>query len=148
MVRPMEPIDMMACREVESLGAFGIDPDAFGIWDLAKEKHSYTITTQKGDIVACAGVVEHFAGYGVSWVMMTELARKHMTQLIHIVRNFLWLSHFRRIEATVDTRFRDGHRLVKVLGFMKDCVLRGYSESTDYVLYSIVKKEGAVWSHQ
>ena len=139
-MRKLEPADMIMMNEVESLAAFQHDANAFRVWDLAKEPHSYTIETQKGEVVACAGVVEHFDGYGTSWVMMDELARKYMTQVVHIIRKFLWLSHFRRIDAAVDCRFENGQRLARLLGFRKDCILEGYSRAADFVLYSIVKK--------
>lgn len=127
--------------EIESLGEVKRDGEAMhGAWDLARQPHSYTITDREGQVVACAGVIEHFPGYGTAWVMMSDLARRHIIALTGIIRNFLWLSHFRRIEATVDADFENGHRLVRALGFLRDCVLKAYSAKGDFVLYSIVKE--------
>lgn len=137
-VKPFEPIDFYSMKEIESVASFRDKPEV-DPWEIARQPHSYTIETQDGEVVACAGVMEYFSGYGSAWIMMSSLARKHMMALIGIVRRFLFLSHFRRIEATVDTRHPNGHRLVRLLGFCRDCVLKGYTRDADFVLYSIVK---------
>lgn len=109
---------------------------------LAAEEHSYRIVADQGKIVACAGIHEFWPGYGLSWAFVSDTVKPYMTSLVLLVRRFLQISPFHRIEAAVDVNFKDGHRFIRALGFEKECVMRKYSsDKRDHVLYSIVKED-------
>lgn len=81
------------------------------------ERHnSWTLLDTNGDVVACAGTIEHWRNRHECWVFMTKRAARCMRRLTRLVEAFLDPLEG-RIEATVRADFEAGHRWLKMLGF-------------------------------
>lgn len=81
------------------------------------EKHnSWSLVSNRGEVVACGGTVEEWPGRHAGWLYFTPRTSQHMIRLYRLVKFFL--SDVRgRIEATVLVEFEPGHRFVRMLGF-------------------------------
>ena len=104
-----------------------------------------TITTiYEGHIVAVGGLVVHWEGVGLLWLMLTADSKKwgfhgvlalsaikeHVDYLIK--KNNLW-----RAQATIRTDFPEAIKMIEFLGFERDCRMKQYNpDKTDSYLYS------------
>ena len=110
--------------------------------ELMMADHSYTIYSDDGIIMACAGVHTFWEGYGLCWAFVSAKVKPHMSALVWVMKDFLERVPFHRLEAAVDVDFRNGHRLMRALGFQREGVMRKYTvDKRDHVLYSIVKDD-------
>lgn len=118
-----------------------------GAYLLEKEKrelvnglHSYSAFSNDR-VIACAGVQELWDGRAACWALVAEQCRHEFLQLHNIVKRFLMVSPYQRVEAYVKHDFLAGHRWVKALGFevesprMKSFLPGG----ADASLYAIVR---------
>lgn len=108
---------------------------------LEQREHSYTVLS--GDkVLACAGIVEHWAGRGETWALIDGYSRDSFMTLHNVVKRFLDIHRhsYRRLEAVVDCDFPEGHRWVNSLGFKKECSrMKNYSVTgADCSLYVMI----------
>lgn len=90
-----------------------------------------------GRVVACAGILPCWEGRAVTWAYLDENAGEHMLALHRAVKRFLDNCDIKRIEATVDCEFPEGHRWARMLGFELECKrMRAYrADGGDSALY-------------
>lgn len=104
------------------------------------DKVSYTLRVN-GRVVASGGIVDYWEGRGEAWVIpQKKLTCGEALALQRVIKRFLKVAPYRRIEAVVYKPFRMGHRWVKSFGFKLEAeTLKAYSVSGgDYSLYARV----------
>lgn len=111
---------------------------------LENSRHSWTIISLKGWVMACGGVVEYWGGRGEAWVTLNRNPARTLADTLgtqRLIRFFLEECPFRRIEAAVEIDFRMGHRWVQALGFQLEapCLRRYSPEGNDCSLYARIK---------
>jgi len=79
-------------------------------------------------------------GRGVAWALMSpRVPTSDFVRITRMVRRTLAKAQadgFRRIEASVDCEFENGHRWVKALGFERESLLQKFSpEGRDHIGY-------------
>lgn len=105
---------------------------------------SFTVTNELGRILACIGVMEHWAGRAEAWAIFHPDCRQYFLAIHHAVRRFLKITPLKRIEAVVTVGFEEGHRWAQSLGFeMEARCLKAYlPDGNDVSLYARINKEG------
>lgn len=84
-------------------------------------------TLTDGETVAmCAGLVRMWETRAQAWSLMSAHAGRRMIRVVRIMKGLIDLQAERRIEAVVDEEFEQGHRLIRMLGFVKEGVMRAY----------------------
>lgn len=92
------------------------------------------------DVVVCAGLVNLWDHRAQAWALVSGAAGRHFVRIFRAMRSFLDLQETRRIEATVDARFDQGHRLMRMLGFQHEGLMRAYlMDGRDCDLYARVR---------
>ena len=93
-----------------------------------------------GRIIACAGVMEIWAGRGAAWAFLAQDKPETFRQVHRAVKLFLDSSAMTRIEAYVDTDFPAAYRWMKLLGFEREtpAPMRAFAGSRDMYLYARV----------
>lgn len=81
---------------------------------------------ESGAPVACAGLVEVWAGRAYAWALLDSRAGRHMMGVTRAIRAALERAPFRRIEMAVDAEFGAGARFARMLGFECECRARAY----------------------
>lgn len=106
-------------------------------------KHAYSIYVNDS-LVACFGVVQHWAGRCEAWAIIDKYAGSNMISVVRTMNRLadLVMVDFHRIEATVMSTFEQGHRLVKLLKFELEApLMRKYGVTgLDYSLYARVRQ--------
>lgn len=93
-----------------------------------------------GDVIACAGLVHMWENRDQAWALISRDAGKNFVRMFRAMQSFLDLQDTRRIEATVDAKFLQGHRLMRMLGFEYEGLMRAYlSDGRDCALYARLK---------
>lgn len=91
-----------------------------------------------GRTLACGGIVEIWTGRSQVWSLISADAGPHFVAVVRGMRRFLAMHDARRIEAVVDTNFAAGHRLARMLGFVREGTMRAYDQGRDCDLYARV----------
>ena len=113
--------------------------DASYVAALVGSGNAYTALVD-GRAVAFAGCLELWADRAYLWSLIGEDAGPHMRTLIRAAAGYLKVAPWRRIEAAVASDFRQGHRLIKMLGFEFEGRMRAFSpDGVDHDLYARVK---------
>lgn len=73
-----------------------------------------------GRPVACAGLVEVWAGRAYAWALLAAYAGPHMVSITRAIRCRLARSPYRRVEMAVDAGFSAGARWAELLGFERE----------------------------
>lgn len=69
-------------------------------------------------VIACGGVMEIWEGRGTAWALLAcDLGGDNMRRVHYAAKRYFDSSPLRRIEATCDVDFREGHRWLSLLGF-------------------------------
>lgn len=112
--------------------------DAAGAVAMATWRHSFTIWGMGSPSpLACMGVREEWPGRGWAWAYLARGIRPYMPELVRGIARCLKSAPFHRIEAAVDLDYTAGHRLVKLLGFQSEGLMRKFTEDQrDAVLYA------------
>lgn len=99
------------------------------------------ITIMNGDhVVACGGLVNMWENRAQVWSLISHDAGRHFVRVVRVMQSFLDLQDIRRIEATVDADFEQGHRLIHMLGFKYEGLMPAYlPNGRDCCLYGRVK---------
>lgn len=82
-----------------------------------------------GSIVACGGLLSQWEGRHVAWLLVGIGCR--MRGIVKAARRILFSCAARRIEATVSTHFSQARKLVEMLGFEFEGVLKAYGPNGD-----------------
>jgi hypothetical protein len=96
--------------------------------DIAKPENGFLVeqagqaftAMDGGQVLACAGVVEVWAGRAVAWAFLSKNAGRHMMAIHRAVAGYLLASKVKRIEAWVDEGFEPGMRWLEMLGFRQE----------------------------
>jgi RimJ/RimL family protein N-acetyltransferase len=93
-----------------------------------------------GDVIAFAGIEPQWQNRAVAFALLSESAGAHFPAIHRAVLRFLNWAPYRRIEATVDVGFTQGHRWIKMLGFEVEGYMRAYRpDGADMLLYARVR---------
>lgn len=77
----------------------------------------------------------------IAWMLIGCDLKQHFIPLHRAVRKMLIRAPFRRIEATVDVGFTQGHRWMRMLGFEMEGLLRAYRpDGGDQVMYARIRR--------
>jgi hypothetical protein len=107
---------------------------------LETQEHAFTVL-QDGAPIAAIGLVKHWEGRYEAWAFLLTGHRRAFLFIHNCVRKFLAEANLRRIEATVDLDFFNGHKWAMMLGFRSECdTLKSYGPTgKDYRLYTFIK---------
>jgi hypothetical protein len=73
----------------------------------------------EGEPIACTGAVKIWNNRAYVWALLSEKIDKRIFRQVHtFAKIFVDNLPFRRVEATVEAGFDEGHRWVKSLGFV------------------------------
>ena len=75
-----------------------------------------------------------------AFALLSDDSGPHFPAIHSAVVEFLDNAPYRRIEATVDVGFKQGHRWIKMLGFELEGYMKAYRpDGADMLLYARVK---------
>lgn len=93
---------------------------------LAEAGNSYTIKANDR-VVFCGGAIVYWEGRAEVWSIIDRDCREHFYAIHKATKRFLEVLSMRRVEATVDHGFEQGHRWVRTLGFQLETpCMKGY----------------------
>lgn len=93
-----------------------------------------------GQVIACSGVLRMWENRDQAWALLASNSGRHFIGIYRGMRRFLDLHEARRVEATVDHNFSEGHRLMSMLGFQHEGLMRAYlMDGRDCDLYARVR---------
>lgn len=91
-------------------------------------------------VLACAGAVNMWENRIQLWALMSSESGPRFVGIFRAILRFIDLCEARRIEATVDSNFAEGHRLLRMLGFEREGRMRAYlMDGRDCDLYARVR---------
>jgi hypothetical protein len=110
---------------------------------LAAYEHSYAAIDVYGRAIGVGGVVEKWPHRVEAWAIIGDNCRKYFLALHNAVKRFLEVFPARRIEATADCDFEQGHRWLELLGFKLECerMVAFNHQGRDASLYSWIKED-------
>lgn len=102
---------------------------------------SFSAIGDDGAPIACAGVIEVGPGRAMAWSYLGAVVGREFLLVHRAVNRFLDLAPYRRIEATTDAEFEEGHRWLKLLGFECEAPrMKAYTiDGRDAALYARVR---------
>ena len=104
---------------------------------LAAGGMAFTFRDRQDRVLMCCGVFRNHDQHGTAWAMVSPLASTHLLQITRIVRGYFADLAMRRIDFTVRTDFKDGHRWADLLGFqresLKSCFMPDGGDVREYV---------------
>ena len=113
--------------------------DDLDIEPLAKMGVVWTIE-HNNDVLCVCGLSPQWTNRAVAWAVLSETAGKYFIKLHRIIRKLFNSVDYRRIEATVDIDFKQGHRWMRMLGFEPEGYMKAYTPTGgDQILYARVR---------
>ena len=107
--------------------------------ELANRGLAWTAESE-GRILAIAGVEPQWENRAIAFALISGAAGPYFWAIHSAVHNFLNSTTYRRIEATVDVGFEQGHRWIKMLGFEIEGYMKAYRpDGADMLLYARVR---------
>jgi hypothetical protein len=96
------------------------------------------VTAMDGEtILASAGIVGSGFGSGTLWGFVSQDAGKHMVSIIKVLNRLLVFVQLRRIEASTETDFKQGCRLLELVKFKNEGVMESYgADGRDHFRYA------------
>ena|SRR3990167_4292744 len=96
----------------------------------------------EGMPIFAGGVIEIYPTVAEGWLIVDENINKiPFKTFIKLMREYLDLLPYTRIQATVRAEFPAGHRFTKALGYQHEGILRKYgADGFDYHMYSRIKE--------
>lgn len=95
-------------------------------------------------IIACMGLLNLSPWRGEVWAVMGKDSGPNMVAITREAKNMVeeaFENGIHRLESIVDMDFKEGHKWMKLLGFLPDGILRGYNKNkSDVLMYSKVVK--------
>ena len=114
--------------------------DVRGDFTELSEKGLAWTAEHDGKILAIAGGDPQWENRAIAFALIAESAGRFFPAIHKAVRDFLIRTPYRRIEATVDVGFKEGHRWIKMLGFELEGYMKAYRpDGADMLLYARVK---------
>ena len=90
--------------------------------------------------LACLAVHPQWENRATAFALLSDDSGTHFPAIHSAVVEFLDNASYRRIEATVDVGFKQGHRWIKMLGFELEGYMKAYRpDGADMLLYARVK---------
>lgn len=117
--------------------------DSFKAWESNPVYSVYSIINTNGVILAVGGAIKYWANRIEVFAIFHPLACKvYFLQIFKLIKKFILELNSNRIEAVVESNFKNGNRLVKILGFEVEApLMKKYGLSgEDYTLYARIKK--------
>lgn len=95
----------------------------------------------RGKTVCIAGLFKVWEGRSILWSLISKEAGPDMWYIIQCAKRLMDNFGEKRIEATVDCNFKNGHRFIKILGFKCEAErMIGFEpDGRDCSLYAKVK---------
>jgi RimJ/RimL family protein N-acetyltransferase len=138
-VRPWEDGDLRNLMLQPSQQFMSAMLDDLRIAPLAEKGLAWT-GVDEDKVIGVAGLHPIWDNRALAWAIISRDAGAHFVQIHKQTLSFLNNSPFRRIEATVDVGFDQGHRWIKMLGFELEGYLRAYRpDGEDQILYSRIR---------
>ena len=107
--------------------------------ELAEKGLVWTVE-HDGVILGIGGLEPQWENRATVFALLSDDSGPHFKAIHSAVVEFLDNAPYRRIEATVDVGFKQGHRWVKMLGFELEGYMRAYRpDGADMLLYARVK---------
>ena len=107
--------------------------------ELANQGLAWT-AEDEGRILAIAGVEPQWENRAIAFALISGAAGPYFRAIHSAVYDFLNSTPYRRIEATVDVGFEQGHRWIKMLGFEIEGYMKAYRpDGADMLLYARVR---------
>jgi RimJ/RimL family protein N-acetyltransferase len=107
--------------------------------ELANQGLAWTIE-HDDDVIAFVGFEPQWQNRATAFALLSESAGAHLPAIHKFALRLLESVPYRRIEATVDVGFKQGHRWVKMLGFEIEGYMRAYRpDGADMLLYARVR---------
>lgn len=107
---------------------------------------AFTGFSESGRMLGCAGfvptdLVPSTHPKALAWAMLCEMTRGEFVAVHRTVRDMLERQPYRRITATVDCAFLEGHRWVRQLGFHLEAprMIFGGLNGRDCSLYARIR---------
>ena len=93
-----------------------------------------------GAILGIGGVEPQWENRATAFALLSDDSGPHFPAIHSAVVEFLDNAQYRRIEATVDVGFKQGHRWIKMLGFELEGYMSSYRpDGADMLLYARIK---------
>lgn len=93
-----------------------------------------------GAVLGCAGVVRMWAGRDQAWALLGGECGRHFVGIVRGMARFLDAHPTHRVEAVVAHDFAQAHRMIQMLGFEHEGLMRGYmADGRDADLYARIK---------
>ena len=138
-VRPWEEGDTERLVLQDSQSYMSLLLEDLDLAPLAAENMAWVGETDEG-VMAIAGIAPQWENRATAWAMISQNAGVHFMKIHREVKRHLDEAPFRRIEATVDAKFKAGHRWMNMLGFELEGYLRNYRpDGGDQVMYARIK---------
>lgn len=107
--------------------------------ELAEKGLVWTVE-HDGVILGIGGLEPQWENRATVFALLSDDSGPHFKAIHSAVVEFLDNVPYRRIEATVDVGFKQGHRWVKMLGFELEGYMRAYRpDGADMLLYARIK---------
>ena len=107
--------------------------------ELAEQGLVWTVE-HDGVILGIGGLEPQWENRATVFALLSDDSGPHFKAIHSAVVEFLDNAPYRRIEATVDVGFKQGHRWVKMLGFELEGYMRAYRpDGADMLLYARIK---------
>lgn len=118
--------------EAEHYGQMGVQPaqgrikHLASVDDLRSLEGAYAVTLMEDGMPAlCAGALVYWANRALVWSVISDRVNKDNMLSVHMLAaQFIEGLPFRRLEASVDVGFEQGHRWMKMLGFEVEAPLQ------------------------
>lgn len=95
---------------------------------------------QGKEVIACSGIMHMWENRAQVWALISGNSCWSFVRMYRAMSRYLAMQDVRRIEATVDDGFEEGHRMLKMLGFEYEGRMRAYLPTgADSHLYARVK---------
>lgn len=137
---PFQPMHLRALVLQEAQAWMGpMLKDDYGK-TLMKAGPAFTLAEADGSVIVCSGLVHMWENRAQAWALISADAGRYFVRIFRAMSSFLEIQDTRRIEATVDANFLQGHRLMRLLGFELEGMMRAYlPDGRDCSLYGRVR---------
>ena len=107
--------------------------------ELAEKGLVWTVE-HDGTILGIGGLEPQWENRATVFALLSDDSGPHFKAIHSAVVEFLDNAPYRRIEATVDVGFKQGHRWIKMLGFELEGYMKAYRpDGADMLLYARVR---------
>lgn len=133
-----EHLQQLVLQDAQSyFGAMLSHPDY--VAGLISGGPAYTLLSD-GEVIACAGIVPQWQNRAMAWALVGANAGRAMVALHRAVVRCFEIHPCRRIETTVASKFPEGHRWARMLGFEREGTMTAFApDGADYDLYARIQ---------